>query len=197
MVSTGGEGGVEVGVARMVDRRPFSGYWEYHIERGPLHRPPVPNHSGAAASIASGELLGIGSLFVADAPGIGRHARQHVRAGGPAAPVLAEMQHHRQHARQPPALAGRLVPNCWTGAVRIIRVERGGPAQMAGVLVGDTVLEVDGAPVDSLEGFYKKVWTRASPEDEVELTLRQGEEVRKIRVKAVDRMQTLRKPRGI
>jgi hypothetical protein len=41
------------------------------------------------------------------------------------------------------------------------------------------------------------VWTRPAPTDEVELTLRQGEEVRKIRVQAIDRMQSLRKPQGI
>lgn len=197
MVSTGGEGGVEVGVVRMVDRRPFSGYWEYHIEQALFTAPPVPNHSGAAVFNRKGELLGIGSLFVADAPGIGR-----VMPGNMfvpvdlLSPVLAEMRttgSTRASHRPWLGVSSQLLD----GAVRIIRVERGGPAQMAGVLVGDTVLEVDGAPVDSLESFYKKVWTRASPEDEVELTLRQGEEVRKIRVKAIDRMQTLRKPRGI
>ena len=53
------------------------------------------------------------------------------------------------------------------------------------------------APVDSLESFYKRIWTHPAPTDEVELTVRTGEEVRKVRVQAVDRMQTLRKPQGI
>jgi len=112
------------------------------------------------------------------------------------APVLAEMRSTGStRASHRPWLG--VSSQLEEGRVRIMRVERGGPAQLAGVNVGDEVLEVDGAPVDSLESFYKKVWTRADPNDEVELTLRQGEEVRKIRVKGVDRMQTLRKPQGI
>ena len=197
MVSTADERGAQVGVVRMVDRRPFSGYWEYHIEQALFTTPPVPNHSGAAVFNRKGELLGIGSLFVADAPALGR-----VMPGNMfvpvdlLAPVLAEMRSTGStRASHRPWLG--VSSQLEEGRVRIMRVERGGPAQLAGVNVGDEVLEVDGAPVDSLESFYKKVWTRADPNDEVELTLRQGEEVRKIRVKGVDRMQTLRKPQGI
>jgi serine protease Do len=193
MVSSAGE----VGVVRMVDRRAFSGYWEYHIEQALFTAPPVANHSGAPVFNRKGELVGIGSLFVADAPGVGR-----VMPGNMfvpvdlLSPVLAEMRATGStRASHRPWLG--VSSQVLEGRVRIVRVERGGPAQEAGVHVGDEVLEVDGAPVDSLESFYKKIWTRAAPDEEVELTLRQGEEVRKLRVKAIDRMQTLRKPRGV
>lgn len=197
MVSASGDTGAGVGVVRTVDRRPFSGYWEYHIEQALFTAPPVPNHSGAAVFNRNGELLGIGSLFVADAPGNGKVVPGNMFVPVDLlAPVLAEMRStgSTQASRRP-----------WLGVssqqeggrVRIMRVERGGPAQLAGVNVGDEVLEVDGTPVNSLETFYKKVWTHPAPTDEVELTLRQGDEVRKIRVQAVDRLQTLRKPQGI
>jgi len=197
MASTSSRGGAEVGVVRMVDRRAFSGYWEYHIEQALFTAPPVPNHSGAAVFNHQGELVGIGSLFVADTLGNGK-----VLPGNMfvpldlLAPVLAEMRSTGStQASHRPWLG--VSSQLQDGRVRIMRVERGGPAQLAGVSVGDEVLEVDGTPVHSLESFYKKVWTRPAPTDEVELTIRQGEEVRKIRVQAVDRMQTLRKPQGI
>ena len=60
------------------------------------------------------------------------------------------------------------------------------------------VLEIDGIEVATLEAFYKQLWKRPAPDAEVELTVQQGDgESRKIRVQAVDRMQTLRKPAGI
>jgi serine protease Do len=197
MVSIAGESGPEVGVVRMVDRRAFSGYWEYHIEQALFTAPAVPNHSGAAVFNRKGELLGIGSLLVADAPGLGRLLPGNMFVPVDLlSPVLAEMRATGSTSASRRPWLG-VSSQLEDGRVRIVRVERGSPAQLAGVGVGDEVLEVDGAPVDSLESFYKKVWTRPAPTDEVELTLRQGEEVRKIRVQAIDRMQSLRKPQGI
>ena len=197
MASASGERGVEVGVVRVVGRRAFSGYWEYHIEQALFTAPPVPNHSGAAVFNRKGELVGIGSLFVSDAPATGRVLPGNMFVPVDLlAPVLAEMRSTGStRASHRPWLG--VSSQVQDGKVRIVRVERGGPAQLAGVSVGDEVLEVDGTPVDSLESFYKQVWTRGAPTDEVELTLRKGDEVRKIRVQAVDRMLTLRKPQGI
>ncbi|SFM30806.1 S1C family serine protease [Variovorax sp. OV329] len=197
MVSSAGKSGAEVGVVRLVDRRAFSGYWEYHIDQALFTAPPVPNHSGAAVFNRNGELLGIGSLFVSDSQANGGALPGNMFVPVDLlAPVLPEMRSTGStRASHRPWLG--VSSQLQDGKVRIVRVERDGPAQRAGVGVGDEVLEVDGAPVDSLESFYKKVWTRATPDDEVELTLRQGDEVRKLRVQAMDRMDTLRKPQGI
>ncbi|MBS0342627.1 MAG: serine protease [Proteobacteria bacterium] len=197
MVSTSSEGGSEVGVVRLVGHRAFSGYWEYHIDQALFTVPPVPNHSGAPVFNRQGELVGIGSLFVSDAPAIGRVVPGNMFVPVDLLlPVLAEMRATGStRASHRPWLG--VSSQLQDGRVRIMRVERGGPAQLAGLSAGDEVLAVDGAPVDSLESFYKKVWTRSAPTDEVELTVRSGESVRKVRVQAVDRMQTLRKPRGI
>ena len=58
-----------MGLARLLSRRAFSGYWEYHIDGALFTSPAVGNHSGAPLFNQRGELLGIGSLFVADALG--------------------------------------------------------------------------------------------------------------------------------
>ena len=63
--------------------------------------------------------------------------------------------------------------------------------------MGDVVLAVDGAKVSTLEGFYKKLWDRASPDASIELTVLQGADIKKMVLKAVDRMSTMSKPSGI
>ncbi len=68
MIASGGQGG-GLSLARMVSRRAFSGYWEYHIEGALFTAPPRTDHSGAALFNSEGELMGIGSLVVSDALG--------------------------------------------------------------------------------------------------------------------------------
>jgi S1-C subfamily serine protease len=197
LVATGSRSGTEVGFTRLVATRPFSGYWEYYIDAAFFTSPPVANHSGAALFNRNGELLGIGSLFVLEASGAGRPLAGNMFVPVELLrPVLAEMQAtgHTQASVRP-----------WLGVssserdghVEILRVDRSGPALEAGLQPGDVVLEIDGVEVRTLEAFYKQLWNRPAPEGDVELTVRQGVEVRKVKVHAIDRMQTLRKPKGI
>ncbi|MDM0111798.1 S1C family serine protease [Variovorax sp. J22R133] len=197
MVSVASDGQLGVGVTRVVDRRAFSGYWEYHIETALFTAPPVANHSGAPVFNQKGELLGIGSLFVSNTQAKGRATPGNMFVPVDLLnPVLEEMRSTgTTRASHRPWLGVSSQEE--GGHVQIVRVDSEGPAKAAGLHVGDVVLEVDGVQVRSLESFYKKVWARTVGDGEVELTVRQGSEVRKIRVKAVDRMLTLRKPQGI
>ena len=74
-------------------------------------------------------------------------------------------------------------------------VTRPAPAKPTRTASGSVA--VDGAKVSTLESFYKKLWDRAQPDGEVQLTILQGADLRTITLKAVDRMTTLRKPGGI
>ena len=197
LVATGSSSGTEVGFTRLVGTRPFSGYWEYHIEAAIFTSPPVANHSGASLFNANGELLGIGSLFVLEAAGPERTLPGNMFVPVDLLrPVLAEMQSTgKTRASVRPWLG--LSSSERGGHVEIVRVDRSGPALEAGLQPGDVVLEVDGIQVTTLEAFYKQLWKRPDADADVELTVRQGSEVRKIKVHAVDRMQTLRKPQGI
>jgi S1-C subfamily serine protease len=200
LVATGTNNGTEVGFTRLLAVRPFSGYWEYHIESALFTSPPVPNHSGAPLFNRQGELLGIGSLFVLEKAAEGQEQR--VIPGNMFVPVellrpvLDEMQATgRTRASVRPWLG--LSSSERDGHVQIVRVDRQGPALAAGLQPGDVVLEVDGIQVATLEAFYKQLWKRPAPDAEVELTVQQGSETRKVRIHAVDRMKTLRKPAGI
>ena len=81
--------------------------------------------------------------------------------------------------------------------MQVLRVSKQSPALAAGLQPGDVVLAVDGTTVATLEAFYKKLWEHANPDDEVQLTVLQGAEIRVVKLKAVDRMSTMRKPAGI
>jgi S1-C subfamily serine protease len=197
LVATGSSGGTEVGFTRLIATRPFSGYWEYHIEAAIFTSPPVANHIGASLFNSNGELLGIGSLFVLEADGPDRTLPGNMFVPVDLLrPVLAEMQSTgRTRASIRPWLG--LSSSERGGHVEIVRVDRSGPALEAGLQPGDVVLEIDGVQVRTLEAFYKQLWKRPGAEADVELTVLQGSEVRKIKVHTVDRMQTLRKPEGI
>ena len=53
--------------ARLADRRPFAGYWEYLLEAAFYTTPPHPEWSGAGLFNQAGELIGIGSLLLQEA----------------------------------------------------------------------------------------------------------------------------------
>jgi S1-C subfamily serine protease len=197
LVATGSNSGTEVGFTRLIATRPFSGYWEYHIESALFTSPPVPNHSGASLFNRNGELLGIGSLFVLEAAGADRTLPGNMFVPVELLrPVLAEMQSTGSTRASIRPWLG-LSSSERDGHVQIVRVDRQGPALAAGLQPGDVVLEVDGVQVTTLEAFYKQLWKQPKPDAEVELTVQQGSETRKIRIQAVDRMRTLRKPSGI
>lgn len=196
LVASGGAGG-ELSLARLVSQRAFSGYWEYHIDAALFTVPPRTDHSGAGLFNLDGELLGIGSLVVADAmgPGAGRLPGNMFVPVDLLKPILAEMRARGASRGSTRAWLGL---NCAEneGEVRVIRVTRESPAELAGVQPGDRILGIDGAEVGALETLYKTLW-RDGAERDVRLTIRRGGEVQTLTVHALDRMKTLRTPQGI
>ena len=196
LAATGGEDG-GMGLTQLVATRPFSGYWEYHIESALFTSPPLRNHSGAPLFNQRGDLVGIGSLFVGNALGDERQVPGNMFVPVDLLkPILAEMQQTGStRVSRRPWLG--LSSTEQGGRVQIIRVNQDSPAQEAGLAAGDVVLAIDGEKVTTLEGFYKKLWARPEPEGDVQLTVLHGAEILQVTVKTVDRMKTMRKPPGI
>jgi serine protease Do len=199
MASTGAstDDDADVNMTQLVSKRAFSGYWEYHIDTALFTSPPMQNHSGAPLFNQKGELIGVGSLFVMDAMG------QNVRLPGNMfvpvdllKPIMSEMLQTGSSQLSKRPWVG-LTSSEQSGRVQIMRVNKDGPAQAAGLQPGDVVLAVDDAKVANLETFYKKIWDRATPEAEIKLTVLQGADIKTIVLKPVDRMSTMRKPAGI
>ncbi len=197
MIASGGDDG-DVSIARMVSRRPFSGYWEYHIDSALFTSPPRTDHSGAALFNGRGELMGIGSLIVMNALG-DNHPRVPGNMFVPVdllKPILAELRERGSSRLSHRAWVGI---NCveYNGQVRVTRVNEDGPAEVAGLRPGDHIVRVDGAEVSDLEALWKALWRGDTPDREVTIDVRRGEASKTFRVQAVDRMKTLRRAQGI
>lgn len=191
-----GDGG-DITMVQAVSKRPFSGYWEYHIDAALFTSPPISNHSGAAVFNQKGELMGIGSLFVGDAFGSSRGVPGNMFVPVDLLkPILGEMQKTGSSQQSHRPWVG-LSSSEQAGRVQIVRVNQESPAQQAGLQPGDLVLAVDGVKVTTLESFYKKLWDHAEPDASIELTVLQGADIKTIVLKAVDRMNTMQKPAGI
>ena len=181
----------------LVDKRPFSGYWEYHIEAAAFTSPPIANHSGARLFNQRGELVGVGSLLVGDAMGQNRRLPGNMFVPVDLLkPILDEMQQTGSTRFSHRPWLGISSAEQY-GRVQIIRVSKDSPAQQAGLEPGDLVLAVDGHKVETLEALYKKLWDRKDPDGEITLTVLQGADLKTIRLRAVDRMRSMRKAAGI
>jgi serine protease Do len=197
MIASGG-GDADLSLARLVSRRPFSGYWEYYIDGALFTAPARTDHSGAGLFNGSGELVGIGSLVVSDAAG----------AGAPALrgnmfvpvdllkPILAELRSKgASHDSTRPWLGLNCVET--EGHVRIVRLTPESPAEDAGLQPGDVILAVDGVAVGDLASFYKTLWRDHRAERDVSLDIQRGEEKMQLKARAIDRTSTFSRPQGI
>jgi serine protease Do len=197
LIASGGAAGA-ISVANLVSRRSFAGYWEYAIDGALFTSPPRSDHSGAALFNGRGELMGIGSLFVADALGA-----DHPNVPGNMfvpvdllTPILADL---RARGVSQASRRAWLGINCVEqgGQVRVVRVNTDSPADVAGLLPGDRIVSIDGVPVKELAVLWKSLWAGGLPEREVTLEVRRGDDERTVKLQSVDRMKTLSRARGV
>jgi serine protease Do len=196
MIASGGENGA-VSAAWLVSKRAFSGYWEYHIPGALFTTPPRRDHSGAGLFNIRGELVGIGSLIVADAAGGDERLPGNMFVPiDLLAPIFDELLRAGTSTSSRRAWIG---VNCveHEGAVRIVRVNDDSPADVAGLQAGDHILRIDGNDVHALEELWTKLWGGGAPEREVVLEIRRNGEAQTVRVFSVDRMKTLKRAQGI
>ena len=200
MVASGGPSAA-VSVAELVARRAFTGYWEYHIDDALFTSPPRGDHSGAGLFTAEGELVGIGSLVLADV-GTQAASAPSRRPGNMFVPVnLLPAAPAELHLRGfgTPAQRAWLGLNCieQAGRVRVLRVSDDSPADLAGLEAGDHILRIDGVAVQSLAVLWQALWLGGAAEREILLEIERGQQPHSLKVYSVDRMKTLRRPEGI
>jgi serine protease Do len=197
MIASGGEDGA-VSVARLVSRRPFAGYWEYHIEGALFTSPPRRDHSGAGLFNGRGELVGVGSLFVQNARG-DKQQRQPGNMFVPVdllRPVLDELRRNGTTAASQRAWIGI---NCVEddGELRIVRVNDDSPADVAGLQEDDRILRIDGKKVSALDQLWLSLWRGGAPEREVTLEIQRQGKTETVKVYSVDRAKTLKRSQGV
>lgn len=203
---SGGSGGA-VSPAKLLARGRFAGYWEYLIDGALFTAPARSDHSGAGLYNRQGELVGIGSLRVADAsasvagrapaeaPGDRRPGNMFVPVDL-LKPILAELQREgRSQASRRAWLGVSCVES--DGALVVLRVSRDSPAESAGLAAGDRILALDGVTVGDLPSFYQRLWQGGGAEREVLLQIGRRGEARELRLRSVDRSATLKRATGI
>ncbi|MBI3637043.1 MAG: serine protease [Candidatus Rokubacteria bacterium] len=166
--------------------RRFSAYWEYMLDRAIFVAPGSSSWAGSAVVNERGEVVGIVSLRLGQAP--------HVNLAIPIERLIA--------VKDELITAGRIVsrpPRPWLGlytividgAVLVDDVSPSGPARAAGFRKGDRIVGVNGVTVDTQEEFYEALW-RGRAGDVIRVTVRREDAVRTIRVRSIDRHELLR-----
>jgi len=181
-----------VNVVHVVSRRPFSGSWEYMLDAAIYTYPAVTNWSGASLISANGELLGLGSLIVADSAGSGTQSPGNMFVPANLLKAVLEDLITRGKAAGPVRPWMGVNTEEVRGRLFVTRVSPEGPADKAGLKSGDILIGVGSDEVSSLAEFYRKVWALGAAGVEVPLRVLQGLQVKEVRVRSINRMDYFR-----
>jgi len=170
--------------AVVVERRAYTGYWEYLLEDALYVSPSHPAFPGAALVSLNGELAGIGGFASTDSE------EDYAVTGTVFVPVDA-----LKTALADLLLGGRPTPaRAWLGLYceeidGRLRVRRlpDGPAARAGVRPGDYLVAVGGTQVGSLIDFYRHLWATTRPGERVAVELQRGDDAITVEIQAMDR----------
>lgn len=186
--------------ARVVDRRPFAGYWEYLLEDAIFTAPPHLEFGGAALIGGDGHLMGIGSLFVGDAMGGSEPLPGNMFVPVDALkPILAQLVASGRRGGPSRPWIGVTLRE-YGGRVVLFKVSPGGPAEAAGLKAGDVVMGVGGRPVKGLQDFLRRLGDEgpAGAAIPLDVVTKPGDppEIDRVVVPSRDRMDWIRRPKG-
>src|SRR5262252_6689442 len=159
----------------------FSAYWEYMLDRAIIVTPASPLWGGSAVVNERGELIGIASLRLGEAP--------HVNLAVPIEKFVSvkdELIASGRIASRPPRPWLGLYTVAAPAGLLVSETSPSGPASRAGFRQGDRILRVNGVAVASQEEFYEQLWSRRAG-DLIELAVERDKQVQIITVPSVDR----------
>jgi len=180
--------------ARIVSKREFAGYWEYVLDEAIFTAPAHPQWGGAALVGEDGKLLGIGSLLVQEAVGDKTVDGNMFVPIDLLEPILADMLASGRSARPPRAWLGLYIAEM-EGRLVVGGLAPGGPAERAGVKLGDLILQVGDEKVAGLASLFRKIWSCGPAGSEVPLTYSRRGATSTARIRSADRSDFLKKPR--
>ena len=194
-VIVAGYGGRQNAVkARIVSKREFAGYWEYVLDEGIFTAPPHPFWGGAAMIDASGKLCGIGSLFVQQAvPAEDRNDGNLIVPINLLKPILDELLQYGRRQKPPRPWLGMITTEV-NDALVVAGLVDGGPAEDAGVNIGDIVLGVNGEAVVDLATLFRRIWAVGAAGTEIPLHFQRGGDQIQINVQWVSCQDLLKSP---
>ncbi len=179
--------------ARVIAKREFAGYWEYVLEEALFTAPAHPHWSGSALLGGDGKLLGVGSLLVQEGVGGQRIDANMFVPVDLLEPILNDLATFGR-ARRPPRPWLGMYTTELQGNLVVSGLADGGPAEVAGVALGDIVVDVAGERVLKLADLFRTIWRQGPAGTEVPLTLARGKARVRVRVHSGDRNDFLKKP---
>jgi S1-C subfamily serine protease len=178
---------------QLFDKREFAGYWEYVLDEALFATPAHPQWGGSALIDAEGKLIGIGSLLVEE-----KHGDQQVQ-GNMFVPVellepILEDLVKRGRAQRPARPWLGMYTTEMGNKLVVAGLAAGGPADRAGLQLGDIIVGVAGEPPRSLAELFRSVWRLGPAGVEVPLTISRAGTRLQMRLASIDRNDFLKKP---
>ncbi len=179
--------------AQLFDKREFAGYWEYVLDEALFAAPAHPQWGGTALIGADGRLLGIGSLLVEE-----KHNDKAVQGNmfvpvDLLEPILDDLVKRGRSRRAARPWLGMYTTEIGAKLV-VAGLASGGPADRAGVKLGDVVVGVAGELPQGLADLFRRVWALGPAGVEVPLTVARSGKRQDMRLATIDRTDFLKKP---
>jgi S1-C subfamily serine protease len=193
VVMAGHGGSIHSLKATVFAKREFAGYWEYVLDEALFTAPAHPQWGGAALIGAEGKLIGIGSLLVQEKIDAGTLQGNMIVPIDILAPILDDMVKTGRANRPPRPWLGLYVTEAGPRLV-VAGLAPGGPADKAGIKVGDAVLEVAGVKPSSLADVFRRIWACGNSGARVPLKLLRETTTKEVTVTSGDRNDFLKKP---
>ena len=179
--------------ATVFAKREFAGYWEYVLDEAMYTAPAHPQWGGAALIGAEGKLLAIGSLLVQEKIDAGMLQGNMFVPIDLLEPILEEMLKYGRPKRPARPWLGMYTTEAGDKLV-VAGLAAGGPADRAGVKVGDLILEVAGEKPSSLADLWRRIWRLGPSGTDVPLKLMRKSALVDVRLHSADRNDFLKKP---
>ncbi len=178
---------------QLFDKREFAGYWEYVLDEALFAAPAHPQWGGTALIGADGRLLGIGSLLVEE-----KHNDKAVQGNwfvpvDLLEPILEDLVKRGRSRRAARPWLGMYTTEIGAKLV-VAGLASGGPADRAGVKLGDVVVGVAGELPQGLADLFRRVWALGPAGVEVPLTVARSGKRQDMRLATIDRTDFLKKP---
>ncbi len=178
---------------RIFDKREFAGYWEYVLDEALFAAPAHPQWGGSALIGADGKLLGIGSLLVEEKAGERNVQGNMFVPVDILEPILEDLVLRGKAQRPVRPWLGMYTTEVGSKLV-VAGLASGGPAEKAGLKIGDIVVEVSEQRVRGLAELFRSIWRMGPAGCEVPLTISRGGARLNVRLRSADRSDFLKKP---
>jgi len=179
--------------ATVFAKREFAGYWEYVLDEAIFTAPAHPQWGGAALIGAEGKLLGIGSLLVQEKIDAGTIQGNMIVPIDLLGPILEDMVKLGRANRPPRPWLGMYATEAGARLV-VAGLAPGGPAEKAGLKVGDAVLAIGGGKPASLADLFRRIWACGNAGTRVAIKVLRETTTKEFVVQSADRNDFLKKP---